>query len=147
MSDRKYRQSGYQDDDRRPARSTVGPSGPPRDAPTGPRGRGLGMPTATVFRCAVCGTRQSAGEIGFEAVCEKCRADLHTCTHCQHFDSGAPNECRQLVAVRIASKAKRNLCELFTAKAAQEFARETQSTPDLSKPGGARAAFDALFKI
>lgn len=146
MSDRKYRQSGYQDGDRPTERPSHGLSGPPREPPTGPRGRGLGMPTTTVFRCAVCGTRQSSAEIDAEAVCEKCKADLRTCTHCQHFDTGAPNECRLSVAARVASKAKRNHCALFTPKAAQEFAREIQAAPDTPKPGGARAAFDALFK-
>lgn len=149
MSDQKYRQRGYRDSDRDEPREQR--SGGPRPGPRreGPRGRGLGKPTATVFRCAVCGHQQSPG-IAIESVCERCGADLHTCTHCASFDISAPNECRRnasLVPLRgnvtqaVTSKAKSNRCELFEAKAAQETARQTDS------PTSARDAFDALFKI
>ncbi len=105
-----------------------------------PRGRGLGKPTATVFRCAVCGREQSA-PIGHESVCKACGADLHTCTHCAFFDTSAPAECRRQPRAYVAAKAKRNDCELFEAKATQEFAREPDS------PKSAKAAFDDLFKF
>lgn len=139
MSDRKYGQRGYQDSDRR-EREKPRPSAP-RDPSAGPRGRGFGRPTATVFRCAVCGHPQSAAEIGVESQCQKCRADLHTCTHCTFFDTSVPKECRHPEAEYVASKAKRNLCEYFKPRLAQELEgdRETPSNP--------RAAFDALFKI
>jgi hypothetical protein len=138
MSDRKYRQRGYQDDDRGASRERR-PT-PPVERDPGPRGRGLGKPTASVFRCAVCGLSQSSA-IAAESVCGKCGADLHTCTHCAHFDTSAPNECRRPVTQYVPSKAKRNRCELFAPKAVQEFARDAES------PSSAKAAFDALFKI
>lgn len=138
MSDRKYRQSGYQDSGDRPKDRRSAPARP-RDPLTGPRGRGLGKPTATVTRCAVCGAEQSRGEIDVAAVCAKCGTDLHTCTHCLSFDASAPNECRQAIAVRITSKAKRNQCESFSAKQAQEQAK------DSGPPDDPRSAFDALF--
>lgn len=140
MSEQKYRQRGYKDDDwsdsreRRPA----APKGP-RDRTLRPGGRGLGKPTATVFRCAVCGHRQSA-LIELESVCGKCGTDLHTCTHCAYFDTGSPNQCRKPGVAYVASKAKRNGCEEFEAKATQEFAKEQAA------PSSGRAAFDALFK-
>jgi len=139
MSDRKYRQRGYQDADsgERPARRP----GPAGARSPGPRGRGLGKPTATAFRCAVCGARQPASELGFDAECDSCGADLHSCTHCRHFDTSAPAECRQPVAERIANKAKRNRCELFEPRTTQELAG------DGDRPEDARAAFDALFKL
>ena len=84
-----------------------------------------------------------------EATCPHCHADLHSCTHCAAFDSGARNECRQGGATlpdgsreaRVAKKTQRNECVLFTAKATQEFAKEETRAPD-----DPRAAFDALFK-
>ena len=108
---RKYRQSGYQDSDSEDrARRSQKPSRPDsRDKPLHPRGRGLGTPTATVFRCAVCGNQQSA-DISPGTICRKCNADLHTCTHCLHFDTSAPGECRKK-APYIASKAKLNDCQ------------------------------------
>ena len=138
MSDQKYRQRGYRDDDREERTQRRPPRGP-RDPTLRPGGRGLGKPTATVFRCAVCGHRQSA-DIGPGSVCAQCGKDLHTCTHCKYFDTSAPNECRQPVKDYVSSKAKRNHCELFEAKASQEFAQESGS------PKSARDAFDALFK-
>jgi hypothetical protein len=150
MSDRKYRQSGYQDSPReRPRPEPAGPRQP--DPARGPKGRGLGAPTASVFRCAACGKRvELASDIELTSTCPHCRADLHTCTHCASFDSGIHNECRQGGAtlpdgqsqVKIAKKTKRNECTLFSPRTTQEFAKEETRAPD-----DPRAAFDALFKI
>lgn len=137
MSDRKYRQRGYQDGDR--------PEGGRRGAPAprseGPRGRGLGAPTRTVFRCARCGALQKpAAAPEPDSVCAECGADLHTCTHCRHFDTSAPGECRRPAIPRVSSKAKRNQCGGFEPKASQEL----ESGSSRSDP---RAAFDALFDL
>lgn len=139
MSDRKYRQRGYQDgDDNRSPRRREGP----REAPAGPRGRGLGSPSATVFRCARCGGQQDPERSrSLEATCRQCGHDLHTCTHCVHFDTAAPNECRKSIERRIEKKSKRNECELFSP-------RLTRETPEESARGAdARSAFDALFDL
>lgn len=138
MSARKYRQSGYQDD---AASSEGAVSRPGRKAVEGPRGRGLGAPTKSVLKCALCGKRVELA-LSEETVCRGCGSDLHTCTNCRHFDSSAPNECRESVEVRIAAKAKKNDCGLFQPKLVQEFA------PDAGSGGtsqDAKAAFDDLF--
>lgn len=151
MSDRKYGQRGYQDEDRGRPREKPAPGPRQPDPAKGPRGRGLGAPTATVFRCAACGKRvELGGELTAEATCPHCGADLHSCSHCASFDSSVRNECRQGGAtlpdgsreVRIAKKTKRNECVLFAPRATQEFARDSTRPPD-----DPRAAFDALFKI
>jgi hypothetical protein len=152
MSDRKYRQRGYQDSDR-PAyhRREEGDPLPPRPDlyETGPRGRGLGRPTATVFRCAACGALQPATKVELDSLCIACKAELHTCTNCRHFDPGATAECRKPVKVRVAAKAKRNECELFAPRETQESAPASGPPGPTGPPsrGGARAAFDALFKL
>ena len=141
MSDRKYRQRGYNDSDSREERRPRRPQGPKPER-DGPWGRGLGAPKASVFRCAVCGEKQPPPEPeDFAAACRKCKADLHTCTHCRHFDTSAPKECRKDIPVRIARKAQANECELFTPKATAEFASEAKRGDD------ARSAFDALFDL
>jgi hypothetical protein len=146
MSDRKYRQRGYQDDargDRRGPRRQG-----PRDKPEGPRGRGLGAPTRTVFRCASCGRTAELEEVSFESICAGCGTALHTCTHCRHFDTSARFECRQPLTEHVASKTKANRCELFEPKAAQEFKEEQRPAPgNPIDPDDPRAAFDALFKL
>ena len=125
--DRKYRQRGYQERDDRGSQRPSGPQAPREKKDGPPRGRGLGAPTESVFRCAKCG------------------ADLHTCSNCIHFDTSARWECRQFEAIpaKILKKSTRNECTLFTPKLAQEFAKDS----DKPAPGDARAAFDALFKL
>lgn len=143
MADRKYGSRGYMDSDRAEPRRErpPGPGGAPREKPEGPRGRGLGAPTATVFRCAVCGAKQEAPAVeAFAATC-RCGTDLHACNQCRHFDTAVHNECRKQVAVRIAKKTQRNECALFEPKQAQVFAAES------GRPSDAKSAFDALFKL
>lgn len=144
MSDQKYRQRGYQDSgDRDRPRSA--PQGP-REKKDGPRGRGLGAPTESVFRCAACGEKRiSVDDIPVDAACAKCGADLHTCSNCVSFDTSVRWECRrfQEIPARVLKKSTRNECPLFTPKVAQEFGKDR----DNPSPGDARSAFDALFKF
>ncbi|MDY7095538.1 MAG: hypothetical protein SX243_21390 [Acidobacteriota bacterium] len=142
MSDRKYRQRGYQDsgdDSRRERRKPSGPRPSPTDRP---RGRGLGAPKTEVFRCHSCGEKQSPpGVQQFEEQCRKCGTALHSCVHCVYFDTSARHECRQPVKEPVRSKTKANQCELFEPKVAQEFGADSADQSD------ARSAFDALFKL
>lgn len=155
MSDRKYRQRGYQDSGRPPDRGEgerAGEGGAPQERPAGrpdprekPRGRGLGAPTAEVFRCARCGREEAVGvAMATDARCAQCGTDLHACTNCASFDSGARFECRQPVPARVSPKDRANRCELFAPRLRAEFAREQ---PAAERPNDARAAFDALFKF
>jgi hypothetical protein len=149
MSDRKYKQRGYQDsgsggsERERPRPAAERPSRPDRrDAP---RGRGLGAPTEDVFRCARCGEAAPlAAAVARDARCAGCGTDLHTCTNCLSFDTGAHFECRREIPARVSPKDKGNACELFEPRLRREFAREKAKPSD---PTGARAAFDALFKL
>jgi len=146
MSDeRKYRHRGYQDsgDRDRPTRGAP----PPHEKKEGPRGRGLGSPTETVFRCNSCGEKRLLTEdLPFDATCTKCGTDLHTCNNCSNFDTSKHWECSkaELIPARVVKKRLRNECPQFTPKATQEFAREAD--PAKPKPSDARSAFDALFK-
>ncbi len=151
MSDRKYRQHGYQDSSRpaprtddRPARRPVEPRDPriARD-PRAPNMPGF----REVVRCARCGALESVA-IGPDSTCRSCGTELHCCAQCESFDPGAVFECRQKIPVRVSPKDVRNTCTLFSARVQVE--RETGSTPATSsrrEPSGARKAFDDLFKI
>lgn len=134
-----------EDERREGGRKGAGAKKGPRPKREGPRGRGLGAPTKTVFRCAACGQALPPllEAIAPEATCPSCGTDLHTCTHCRHFDTSAPFECRRPIPQRMASKSKRNGCDLFEPKVAQEF----EADKDRLDPDDARAAFDALFKL
>jgi hypothetical protein len=148
--ERKYRHRGYQDDGSRGERPARSPQAP-RPKPEGPRGRGLGAPTETVFRCSGCGERQLAGiEITAKSQCLKCGADLHSCANCTHFDTASRWECRrhEEIPKRVEKKRAANECPAWTPKEAQEFGRDRDRPAPTSTgdPSGARAAFDALFK-
>jgi hypothetical protein len=145
MTDRKYRQRGYMERDGERQQQGGGErSQRPREKPEGPRGRGLGSPTASAWRCKVCGARQEiVGTVSVDATCSGCGGDLHTCSNCAHFDTSRPNECRKPVTVRVANKTRRNSCDLFAPATAQEFASDRSAASPTNDP---RAAFDALFK-
>jgi hypothetical protein len=141
----KYRQRGYQDSGDRSAPSSRGPQAP-REKKEGPRGRGLGAPSETVFRCAACSEKRALfDEVPVDATCARCGADLHTCSNCINFDTSVHWECRRHAEIpaRVPKKRDRNECPLFTPKATQEFAKDS----DKPSPGDARSAFDALFKF
>jgi hypothetical protein len=146
--DTKYRQRGYKDSERRDEKPRPGLQGP-REKKEGPRGRGLGAPTESVFRCSACGEKRPVilGDepLAFDAKCHKCGADLHSCSSCVNFDTSVHWECRRHAEIpaRIAKKRDRNECPLFTPKVAQEFGQDSNK----GSPGDARSAFDALFKF
>jgi hypothetical protein len=141
MSDRKYRQRGYQDDerDRKPERPKTpgGPPGPRPERPEGPRTPNL-MAAREVVRCSRCGAEINGP---YAAVtCGKCGADVHACGQCVYFDPGARFQCMQPITERIARKDERNACTLWEPRKTIE--RATHSVPTSS----ARQAFDDLFK-
>ena len=136
MSDRKYGQRGYMEDERG-AKQQSKPQQKPsdREGPRSPRMMAFGEKV----KCAACGATVQAN-IVMDSSCSKCNADLHTCRQCTYFDPGARFECRKPITTRIANKGARNTCELFAPRTVVE--RETSS----SGPTDARQAFANLFK-
>ena len=146
MSDRKYRQSGYQDQGPRQrtptARKPLEPYDPriPRDPKT-PNMPGF----QDVFRCARCGHLENVA-VGPDSLCTKCSVPLHTCINCSAFDAGARFECREPIQARVSPKDLRNECRFFGPRVSVE--RQTHSTPaSNASSSGARKAFDDLFKF
>ena len=99
--DRKYRQRGYQDDDRdrrpqgprpesgggKPEREPGAPAGARRISSEGARNPRM-MGSRQVARCSRCGTIVDA-EIMSRSKCPKCQVDLRSCIQCVNFDPGA----------------------------------------------------------
>lgn len=140
MSDRKYRQHGYQDtgEERQKQSAT---DRPVRKDTFGPRP--LQMPgTREVSRCAQCGVLLPAG-IDASAQCPKCAFQLHSCRQCTYFDTSSRFECTQPIPERIPRKDERNQCTFYSMRVRVE--KET-STPAAVKPQDARQAFENLFK-
>jgi hypothetical protein len=146
MSDRKYRQRGYQDDssrDREQHRPKPGEAGgakpKPADRPEGPRTPNMPGFRAVV-RCHRCG-HVTTGSVLSNATCGKCGAPLHCCAQCESFNPASRFECMQPITARLAPKDAVNACPLFEARTTVE--RETGS----ARPTTARSAFDDLFKL
>jgi len=157
MSDRKYRQRGYQDEGK-PSRGPQGPK-PPRPPQERAPGRQLQdergpktpnlMGAHEVFRCARCGNLLAVN-VAFDARCSRCGVDLHACIQCASFDTSVRWECTQhdKLPARVAPKDERNLCTLFTPRTTVERQTGTPpaSTGSSSPNNSARRAFDDLFK-
>jgi len=139
MSERKYRQKGYQDSAPHEHRG-----GPPSDSPKrlagAPKGRGAERNRDEVFRCKVCGERNDP-EVVSSSLCKKCRAPLHACNQCRFFDGAARWQCRQPIPAPIAAKSKANGCTFY----APVVTLDLTGTKAAETPDQARAAFDKLF--
>lgn len=142
MSDRKYRQHGYQDSGAPRERSSEGaPAKKDRDNTFGPRP--IQMPgTRSVSRCSQCGTiLQSPGNDPGQ--CPKCAFELHSCKQCTYFDPSKRFECMQPVPERVPRKDVRNDCTFYSIRVTME--KETSTSAPV-RPSDARQAFDNLFK-
>jgi hypothetical protein len=147
--DRKYRQRGYQDDNRdrqpktpaRPAPEPGAPAGARRISQDGPKN--INMPGfREVTRCTQCGT-VNATATGPDTQCPKCGADMHSCAQCGSFDPGSRFECMQTtLTARVSPKNAKNSCALFNPRTTVE--RETTSP---RKDDSAAKAFDDLFNF
>ncbi|MGE3275981.1 MAG: hypothetical protein AB7O67_12765 [Vicinamibacterales bacterium] len=159
MSDRKYRQRGYQDDDRDRAPRREAPAGrrPEREpgAPAGARrissegARNPQMPGyRRVARCARCGTFVDA-DILSRSTCSKCGQDLRSCVQCVNFDPSRRFECAEPISARVSPKDAANDCPVFAPRTSWEREASSASGPSASPaaPSGARKAFDDLFNF
>ena len=164
MSDRKYRQRGYQDDDRdrrppagvpgagqgRPEREPGAPAGARRISSEGAKNPKM-MGYRAVARCARCGTIVDPNILS-KSACPKCHQDLRACVQCASFDPGARFECSQPLSARVSPKDVANDCPHYEPRTSWE--RETTtatagpgSSQNPQEPSGARKAFDDLFKF
>ena len=160
MSDRKYRQRGYQDEPRQPRREQSAPvkreytpRGQPPIAP-----KTFSMPGfREVVKCVRCGFELTiATAWSADGTCKRCGSALHSCAQCANFDTSAAFECHKPVPARISPKDAQNTCAQFEPRTTVE--RETTSAGGSGGSGGsegsegsggsnrARQAFDDLFK-
>jgi predicted RNA-binding Zn-ribbon protein involved in translation (DUF1610 family) len=142
LSDRKYRQHGYQDSGDKPQKSGERSGDRPAKKDTfGPRPLQMAA-KRTVSRCSQCGTLlPSTGEVPEK--CPKCGFELHSCKQCTYFDPSSRFECMQPVPERVPRKDVKNQCTFYSIRVTTE--KET-TTPAAAKPTSARQAFDNLFK-
>lgn len=159
----KYRQRGYQDDEKREDRERFQKPRERRD-PDMPGGRLADRQRVLKnLRCHHCGNaiplemnaRGDVLPIPPGAVCGSCESPIHSCRNCLHFATDRAFECRRNVKNNY-KKAAANDCVEFEPKLAVEMTRD-ESRPEGSFGGvtedraprtqsDARKAFDDLFK-
>ena len=139
MSERKYRQKGYQD-----SAPHAGRGGSSVDAPKrmegAPKGRGAERNRDEVFRCKVCGEKNDP-EVAATSLCKKCRAPLHACNQCHFFDGAARWQCRKEIPAPVPAKSRVNDCTFY----APVITLDLTGTKTAETPDTARSAFDRLF--
>jgi hypothetical protein len=94
-----------------------------------------------VSRCGACGEGLPIATESLEQ-CPGCRAAIHACRQCGHFDAGRRFECTEPIPERVPDKNARNECVLFALRVAVE----RDASPDGARPTDVRRAFDNLFK-
>jgi hypothetical protein len=139
LSDRKYRQRGYQDSREEPRQKSAG-APPKKDNTFGPRPLQMAA-SRQVSRCSQCGTLLTGADPSGK--CPKCGFELHSCKQCTYFDPSSRFECMQPVKERVARKDARNDCTFYSIRVTME--KETSSHGSAA-PNAARRAFDDLFK-
>ena len=149
MSDRKYRQHGYQDEPREPRgerepepqKKEYAPRGQPPIAP-----KTFSMPGfRDVVKCVRCGAELTiALAWSANGQCPKCQSDLHSCAQCAHFDSSATFECHKPVPARLSPKDGPQRVRPFEPRTTVE--RETKSASAPDSQSSAKKSFDDLFK-
>ena len=95
----------------------------------------------TLSRCAACGAVLPIATASLEQ-CPNCRAAIHACRQCTHFDTARRFECAQPIFERLADKNARNECTAFSLRVTVE----QDPSPDSTRPGDIRRGFDNLFK-
>ncbi len=148
MSERKYRQRGYQDTGK-PEKKERPPESRPRHEQMGPRTPRM-VGSVTRARCANCGNVLRPG-FDVSGQCVRCGFELHSCKQCVHFDTAARFECTQPIPKRIPKKDARNQCTFYECRVTVE--KDTAPIASSPAPGAspirphdARKAFDDLFK-
>lgn len=159
MSDRKYRQRGYQDEPRQPSREQRAPvkreytpRGQPPIAP-----KTFSMPGfREVVKCVRCGYELTVATAwSTDGTCKRCGSALHSCAQCGNFDTSAAFECQKPVPARISPKDVQNACAVFEPRTTVERETTSASSGEAARSDGsgasggssrARQAFDDLFK-
>jgi hypothetical protein len=95
----------------------------------------------TLSRCAACGAVLPIANSSLEQ-CPHCRAAIHACRQCTHFEPARRFECTQPIVERVADKNARNACDAFTLRVTVE----RDASPDGPRPDDVRRAFNNLFK-
>jgi len=93
--------------------------------------------------CWRCGASLEALPVPFgrRDECPSCRADLHVCRMCRHYDPRVSKACREPVAEEVKDKDRSNFCDWFQARAG------AYAVPSGREADDSRARLEALFSL
>lgn len=89
------------------------------------------------FKCQKINDLGAISLVGRRDECLHCRADLHICKNCKHYDKNSYNECRETSADVVKEKERANFCDYFEAQSEGSV---------VDKAAQLKAAAEALFK-
>ncbi len=139
----KYKQRGYRESEQKPQKEAPKPRSPEEKQLRHMMERSA----ALVLRCHQCSAVAGDGEgILAQSVCGNCRAPLHVCRNCAHFDTAARWECRAPIERAVQDKTAANDCPHFKANTVLDATGRRASAAAPGAGPDARAAFDSLFK-
>ena len=96
------------------------------------------------MNCAFCDKKVKInGKIGRQDTCPHCNNDLHCCKQCHHYDIGAYNGCKEVMAERVVDKERANFCDYFVKKGSSGIKKGNFRR---NKKNEAMDALEALFK-
>lgn len=95
------------------------------------------MPKVVCFSCQK-ELHFAEAQISRREECPHCRADVHVCKNCLHYDPKSYNECRETVAEVVREKDRANFCDHFVLAEGRGAL--------LDKSAQLKAAAEALFK-
>ena len=98
--------------------------------------------TPETWACWKCGAslEDLPRPFGRRDECPACRADLHVCRMCRHYDPRVSRACREPVAGEVKEKDRANFCDWFQA-------RRSAGAATADEAAAARAALERLFGI
>lgn len=59
--------------------------------------------------------------------CPECRAELHVCRQCEHYDAQISDQCREDRAEQVSDKTRANFCDYFKLKPDVQVAQSGSS--------------------
>jgi hypothetical protein len=97
--------------------------------------------TAEALNCWKCGASvtELPRPLSRLAECPACRAELHVCRQCRHYDPRVAEQCREDRAEEVKDKERANFCDWFEPDADAYRPRDTV------KAEAARARIEGLF--
>jgi len=91
------------------------------------------------MNCAFCGEKLNIeGKVMRGDTCTHCGRDLRCCVQCKFYDPHAYNDCREVMAERIADNERANTCEYYVLKGSSGGTGDRRVE--------AKKALEALFK-